>query len=104
MGEGLRKVALLASSEANPLSEQPEVIGIGGHLLEDQTSLLDSAGAGERIHIPVRGNGKRALMATQAVRRGTWIVAIHQAVRDKLVVHRLQRSEPERVLGRDKAD
>src|SRR5262249_19544705 len=82
VAERLREVAKLLAGRTDLLREKAQVVSVGQHLLADQAPFLQTAGAGQRVDVPERADGKGPLVAAQPVRGGAGVVAVDQAVRD----------------------
>src|ERR1700733_1084295 len=54
VGEGLREVPQRLTRGTNLLGVEPQVVGVGEHLLEDGPGLLDPSRPGERLDVPER--------------------------------------------------
>ena len=80
------------------------MVRVGEHLLEGELCLLDPAGARERLDVPERADRERALVATQAVRRGADVVAVDERVGHELLRDRVERRQPARVGRGDELD
>src|SRR5581483_4267572 len=66
VGERLREVAQHLAAGAGLLGEQPEVVGVAQHALEEEPRLVQAgrvvpAGAGERLHQPEGADVEGAL-------------------------------------------
>src|SRR3954463_2044535 len=104
MGERLREVADLLTGQGDLHGVETDMVGVGEHLLEGRPRVLDAAGAGQGVDVGERAEREGAFGAAQSVRRGLWVVAVHQAVGDQLPVHRLQGGDPPRVTAGDEPD
>src|SRR5436309_11218957 len=102
--ERLREVAELFSGRPDLLGEQAEVVRVRQHLLEREASVLEAAGPSQRVDVPERTDRERPFGAAKAVRGRGRVVSIHEAVRDELAVHRLERREPPRIRWRHERD
>src|SRR5690242_1784841 len=94
MGERLWEVAERLAGRPDLLGVEAEVVGIGQHLLEGQAGLVQVPGPGHRLHVPERADRERALLALEPVRRGLDVVAVDEAIGDKLLADRVQGREP----------
>jgi hypothetical protein len=99
--EGLGEVAELLARRADLLRVQPDVVGVGEHLLEGQPRLVESPGPGERLHPPEGAQREGRLLAGEPVGRRVHVVAVDAAVGDRLRGDRVERGDPAQVGGRD---
>src|SRR5262249_24973590 len=81
----LREVAQRLARRSRLLGVQPQVVGVGKHLLENETSLLHPACARQRLDQPECTHIERPLAACQPVAGApTDLIAMHQAVGNQL--------------------
>src|SRR5215467_6110672 len=97
VAERLWEVAQLLPGAADLLRIQPQMVGVGEHLLEDKPRLIQPPRAGQGVDVPERAQGEGALIPGQPVGGGGRVVPVDQAVGDQLAVHRLQAGQPHRV-------
>src|SRR5215210_5558356 len=60
VGEGLREVAQSLAAGADLLRVEPQVVGVGKHLLEDQPCLVEPPGPRQSLNVPERAYRERA--------------------------------------------
>ena len=70
VGEGLGEVAEVLAFGTEFFGVEADVICVAEHFFEDETALLDIAGAGEAFSIPEGAHAEGAFLAGQAVGRG----------------------------------
>src|SRR5438552_4992844 len=95
--ERLREVAEQLAGCADLLAVEPDVVGVGEHLLEGQTRLVHAARPRESLDVPESADREGPVAAGQAVGRDLRVVAVDQAVRDQFAGDRVQGREPARV-------
>src|SRR5262249_32734418 len=79
--ERLREVAQRLPGRSDLLGVQPQVAGVGKHLLENEARLLHPACARQRLHQPECAHIERPLSASQPVAGApTDLIAMPQAV------------------------
>ena len=103
MGERLGEVAQGLAGGAQLLAEQAHRAGVGEHLLEDQTRLLDAPRPGERLHQPEGAHAEGALHPLQAV-TGPRLVAVDQAVADQDLHGFVQGSQKPGIAAAEELD
>src|SRR5207342_2874894 len=101
MGERLWEVAERLPRRPDLLGVEAEVVGVGEHLLEGETRLVESAGAGERLDVPEGADREGALFALEAVGGGGDVVPVDQAVADQLLRDRVEGRQPAAIGGGD---
>src|SRR6516225_10249106 len=83
--ERLREVAQRLARRSRLLGVQPQVVGVGKHLLEYEARLLHPACARQRLDQPECTHIERPLAASQPVAGApTDLIAMHQAVGNQL--------------------
>src|SRR4051812_34843526 len=67
VGERLGEVADLLPGQGDLLGVQPDVVGVGQHLLEGRPCVIDASGAGEGVDVGERAEREGAFGAAQPV-------------------------------------
>src|SRR3712207_1311507 len=67
VGKGLREVAQGLAGGTNLLGVEPEVVGVGEHLLQGETRLIETAGLGQAFDEPEGAHVEAALWLFEAV-------------------------------------
>jgi hypothetical protein len=98
--EGLGKVAQSLAARADVLCVRPQVVGIGEHLLEEKSGLINPPRPRQRLHELERAKAESTLLPHETVCRLLDAVAVHRAVEDEL--HRKVTSSRPLRVGRDR--
>src|SRR5437588_4503164 len=67
VGKGLREVPLRLPGRADLLRKQPQVVGIGKHLLQILSGLLDASRPRQGLDIPETADAKRPFSAFEPI-------------------------------------
>jgi hypothetical protein len=67
VGERLGEVAELLAGGSDFFGVEAEVVGVGEHLVERETRVVEAAGAGERFDVPEAADREGALVAAEPV-------------------------------------
>src|SRR5437879_1054568 len=79
MSECLREVSERFSGRSDFFCVKTDVICVGEHLFENQSSFIEASGTSEDLHCPERADAERALGSGQAVaNRAAQFIAVHQ--------------------------
>ncbi|RMS09672.1 hypothetical protein ALP72_05644 [Pseudomonas coronafaciens pv. coronafaciens] len=104
MTQGLRCVAQMPRVTVELFGIQPQRVGVTQQLLELQMRLLDPPGTGQTFHVPERAGHEGALFARQAVIMIVVVaVAEYHAIAHQRCFDGIQRRQPLRIIGPDKA-
>src|ERR687897_2369113 len=83
---------------------QLEVVGVGEHLLQSESGLLEVSSPGEALYQPERANTKCTLIVRRTVICGLSLVALYEHVVGQLLLHTGESSEPAWICGTDELD
>src|SRR5690242_15599956 len=92
--QSLRVIAGECTCRPNLLGVEPEVIGVGVHLLEHEFRFFDTTGAREALDIPERAHREGALVAVDTVGTGSAVVPVDESVADELTPDLFERRQP----------
>src|SRR5918997_3419388 len=104
MRECLGEVSEMLARGSELLGEQPEVVGVAEHFLEQEARLREVARARQAFDVPEAAHVERAFAAEQAVRPVLGGVTKHQAVVHELLADGLQGRQPAGIGRADEAD
>src|SRR5215204_4023561 len=101
MSEGLGKVAQSLAGGPHLLGVESEVVGVGEHLLESKTGVVEPASPGQAIDEPEGADVEGALEGSfEGIGGGVVdVVAAHEGVVGQLLLYPGERGEPARVCG-----
>src|SRR3712207_733787 len=95
MGEGLGKVAQGLARRAYLLGVEPEMVGVGEHLLQGEAGVFEASRLREALDVPERAQVEGAFEAAEAVWGGVLrLVPQHEVVVNELLLYALEGREP----------
>src|SRR5215210_1052739 len=83
---------------------QPEVVGVGEHLLQSESGLIEASSPGEALHQPERADTESTLIVRRTVICGLSLVALYEHVVGQLLLHAVEGGEPAWICGTDELD
>src|ERR671911_1432020 len=78
---------------------QLEVIGVGEHLLQSESGLLEVSSPGEALHQPERADSEGTMIILRSVTCGLSLVAFYKHVVGQLLLHAVEGCKPAWICG-----